>query len=55
MTKISFSFKFEGLKKIEPFSQGTDGSINLRYESLTTVDYKHKEIPILLSLMKSYG
>ena len=44
MIKVAFIFKSKGTKKIELFSQGTDGSINLRYESLITVDYKYKEI-----------
>ena len=39
MIKIAFSFRFQGTDKIELFSQGTDDSINLRYESLITVDY----------------
>ena len=42
MIQGAFSFKSHG--KFEPFSQRTDGSINLIYESLITVDYKYKEI-----------
>ena len=34
----------KGLIKSSFFSQRTDGSINPRYESLITVDYKYKEI-----------
>ena len=44
MIKAAFSFKSQGTEKIELFSQGTDGSFNLRYESVITVDYKYKEI-----------
>ena len=39
MIKIAFSFKSQGTEKIELFSQGTDGSINLRFEGLITVDH----------------
>ena len=38
MIKVAFSFKCEGTGKIELFSQGTDGFINMRYGSLITVD-----------------
>ena len=33
------------------FSQGTKGSKNQKYESLITVNYKYKEVPVLLSWM----
>ena len=52
MIKVSFSFKSQGTKKIELFSQGTDDFIYLRYECLITFDYKCKEIPVLLSNSK---
>ena len=50
MIKVAFRFKSQGTDKIELFCQGTDESINLRYdhESLITADYKYKEIPVLL-------
>ena len=48
---IEFSFKYQGTKKIELFFQGTDDSIYMRYECLSTVDYKCKEITALLSWM----
>ena len=44
MIKVTFSFKSQGTEKIKFFFQGSDGSINLRYESLITVDYKYTEI-----------
>ena len=50
MLKVARSFKFQGTEK-QLFSQGTEGSINLKYESLTAVDYNYKEIPALLSVM----
>ena len=37
MIKVSFTFKSQGSEKIKLISQGTDSSINLRYESLITV------------------
>ena len=40
MIKVALSFICQGTEKIEFFSQGTDGSTNLRYESLITADYK---------------
>ena len=46
--KVAFGFKFQWIAKIEVFSQGTDDSINLRYKSLIIIDYKYKEIPLLL-------
>ena len=49
--KVAFGFKSQGTEEIEFFSQGTDDSINLRYESLITSGYKCKEIPVLLSWM----
>ena len=46
MITVAFSFK----------SQGTDNSINLRYESLiSTIDYRHKRTQVLLSWMSSYA
>ena len=51
MTTVAICLKFQGTEKIEFFLQGTDECINLRYESLIIVDYKHKEIPVFLSLM----
>ena len=41
------SFKSQGTEKIELFLQEADDSINLRYQSLITVDYKkdYKETP----------
>ena len=42
MIEVAFSFKSQETEKIELFSQGTDESINLRYESLITIDYKYK-------------
>ena len=51
MIKVAFSFKSQLTEKIAgAFSQGTNGSINLRYESLSTVDYKYKEILLLAFL-----
>ena len=45
MIKDALIFKSQMTeKKIQLFSQRTEGSINLRYESLITVDYKYKEI-----------
>ena len=43
MIKVAFSFKSQGTEKIELFSEGTDGSIDLKYESLISADYKYKE------------
>ena len=48
--QIAFSFKLQGIGKIELFSQGTHSSINLRYESLITVEYQCKEIPLFAFL-----
>ena len=47
VTKAAFNFKSKGTEKIWYFSQETDDRINLKYESLITVDYKHKEFPVL--------
>ena len=55
MIKVAFSFNSHGTEKIKLFSQGMDDFINLRYESLISVDYKYKEIPVLFSWMYSYG
>ena len=44
MIKVAFNFKFQGAEIVKLFSQGTDDSINLRYESLITVDYKYEEM-----------
>ena len=41
MIKVAFSFKFQGTEKVKLFSQVTDSSINLRYESLIAVDNKY--------------
>ena len=41
--KAAFSFKSQGTENIELFPQGTDDSINLRYESLITGDYKYEK------------
>ena len=49
MTEFAFSFKSERTEKNQAFSQGTDGSINLRFESLIIFDYKYEKIPVLLS------
>ena len=46
MIKVVFSFKSQENEKIWPFYLGTDDSINPRNESLITVDYKYKEIPV---------
>ena len=51
MIKVGFTFKSQGTENIELFSNGINDSINLRYESLITVDLKYKEIPVLLSWM----
>ena len=48
--RFCFNFKSQGTEKIQLFSQGTDGSINLRYESLFTVDDKYEEILLLAFL-----
>ena len=55
MIKVAFSFKSQGTEKIQLSSQGADGSINLRYESLITVDYKYKEIQYFAFLDVMYG
>ena len=51
MIKVAFSFKSQGTKTLGLFSQETNDSKYLRYECLITVDYKRKEIPVLLSWM----
>ena len=52
MIKVGFSFKSqETEKKVELFFHGTEDSINLRCESLITVDFKYKESPVLRSWM----
>ena len=51
VTKAAFSFKSKGTEKIQLFSQETDDPINLKYESLITVDYKYNEFPVLHSWM----
>ena len=50
MIKVAFSFKSQGTEKIDLFSQGIDGSKNLRYKSLMTVDYKYKEMLLFVFL-----
>ena len=48
MIKVTFSFKSQGMEKIELFSQGTRDSIHRRHESLITIDYKYtKQIKLL--------
>ena len=42
--KVIFDFKSQGTKKDQFFSQRTNGSTNLRYKNLITIDYKYKEI-----------
>ena len=44
MIKVAFIFKFQGNETKSFSPKGSDGSIDLRYESLITVDYKYKEI-----------
>ena len=45
--KVAFGFKSQETEEIELFFQGTNDSINLRYERLITIGYKCKEIPVL--------
>ena len=51
MTKFTSRFKSEGTEKIYLLSYATVNSINMRQESLVSVDYKFKEILVLLSYM----
>ena len=51
MTKVAFSFKSQRSENIELFSQGTDDSVNLRYESLIIFNYKSKKLYLLISWM----
>ena len=44
MIKVAFIFKSQRTEKTKFFCQGTDSSINPRYESLITVYYKYEEI-----------
>ena len=50
MSKIAFNFKSQRDKNVKLLSQGTDGSMNLRYESLITVGFKYKEIILFVFL-----
>ena len=47
MTKIVLNFRSQGTKKIELFSQGTDGSPNLRFETLVIADHEYKKVFII--------
>ena len=44
MVKVALSFKSQGIKKIELFSQGAKDCQNLRYESLIIVDPKYIKV-----------
>ena len=54
MIKVAFRFKSQGTEKVGLCSQGTDDSINVRYESLITLNHKYEEIAVLLAGMKRY-
>ena len=41
---MSLNFKSQGTEKIELFSQGTDDSPNLRFETLVIADYEYVKI-----------
>ena len=51
MVKVALSFKSQGIKKIELFSQGTEDCQNLGYESLS-IDPKRIEISGVAVLKK---
>ena len=50
MVKVSFSFNSQGFEKIKLSSQGTNSSINLRYNSLITNTRLQIEVPLFAFL-----
>ena len=45
MIRISLNAKFQGTKKNDIFSQGTDDAKTFRRETLYTADYEYVNIP----------